>query len=79
MNREDMIRMAHKAGWQYASGESGYEPLWRFAEFIAEQEFKRGFYAGWGESGEGFNSECGTTDNRVYEMCMEAWEERRKA
>jgi hypothetical protein len=50
-----------------------------FASLIAEQEFKKGFYAGWDESGEGFNSECGTTHNRVYEMCITAWKERSKA
>ena len=38
MNKEDMIRMAHKAGWQYAHGESGYEPLWEFAALVASAE-----------------------------------------
>ena len=38
MNKEDMIRMAHKAGWQYAHGESGYEPLWEFAVLVASAE-----------------------------------------
>ena len=38
MNREDMIRMAHEAGWQYAHGESGYEPLWEFAALVASAE-----------------------------------------
>ena len=38
MNREDMIRMAHEAGWQYAHGESGYEPLWEFAVLVASAE-----------------------------------------
>ena len=38
MTREDMIRMAHEAGWQYAHGESGYEPLWAFAALIASAE-----------------------------------------
>ena len=38
MNREDMIRMAKEAGWQYAHGESGYEPLWAFAALVASAE-----------------------------------------
>ena len=35
MTKEDLIRMAHEAGWQYAHGESGYEPLWAFAALVA--------------------------------------------
>jgi len=38
MNREDMIRMAKEAGWQYAHGDSGYEPLWEFAALVASAE-----------------------------------------
>ena len=38
MNKEDMIRMANEAGWQYAHGESGYEPLWKFAVLVASAE-----------------------------------------
>ena len=38
MNREDMIRMAHESGWQYAHGDSGYEPLWAFAALVASAE-----------------------------------------
>ena len=38
MTREDMIRMAKEAGWQYAHGESGYEPLWEFASLVASAE-----------------------------------------
>jgi hypothetical protein len=34
MTKEDMIRMAHEAGWQYAHGDSGYEPLWAFANLV---------------------------------------------
>ena len=30
MNRNDIIRMAREAGWQYAEDDNdGYEPLWR--------------------------------------------------
>lgn len=53
MNREDMIRMAHEAGWQYAHGESGYEPLWAFAALVASAEREAcaeicdGFYLSW--------------------------------
>ena len=38
MTREDMIRMAKEAGWQYAHGDSGYEPLWEFAALVASAE-----------------------------------------
>jgi hypothetical protein len=38
MKREDMIRMAHESGWQYAHGDSGYEPLWAFAALVASAE-----------------------------------------
>ena len=41
MNREDMIRMAKEAGWQYAHGDSGYEPLWEFATLVASAERKK--------------------------------------
>jgi len=53
MNREDMIRMAKEAGWQYAHGESGYEPLWEFAALVASAEREAcaeicdGFYLSW--------------------------------
>lgn len=33
-----MIEMAKQAGWQYAHGESGYEPLWAFAKLVAQHE-----------------------------------------
>lgn len=38
MNKEELIRMAKEAGWQYAHGESGYEPLWEFAKLVAQHE-----------------------------------------
>ena len=38
MTRDDMIRMAREAGWEYAHGDSGYEPLWRFAALVAAAE-----------------------------------------
>ena len=38
MNREDIIRMAREAGWQYADGDDGYNPLWRFAALVAAAE-----------------------------------------
>ncbi len=38
MNRDDFIRMAREAGWQYADGENGYSPLWKFAELVAAAE-----------------------------------------
>ncbi len=36
-----MIRMAKEAGWQYAHGDSGYEPLWEFAALVASAERER--------------------------------------
>ena len=38
MNRDDIIRMAREAGWQYADGDDGYNPLWRFAALVAAVE-----------------------------------------
>ena len=34
MTRDDFIRIAHKAGWQYADGEDGYDPLWDFGKLV---------------------------------------------
>ena len=83
MTREDIIRMGAESKISlYSLGkdrEKFINYLEAFAHLIAEQEFKKGFYSGWDESGEGFNSECGATHNRVYEMCIEAWKERSKA
>jgi hypothetical protein len=33
-----IIEMAREAGWEYAHGDSGYEPLWRFAALVAAAE-----------------------------------------
>jgi hypothetical protein len=41
MTQDEMIEMAKQAGWQYAHGESGYEPLWAFAKLVAETERKK--------------------------------------
>ena len=38
MTKEDIIRMAREAGWQYADGENGYNPLWKFGELVAAAE-----------------------------------------
>ena len=38
MTNDEMIDMAKQAGWQYAHGESGYEPLWAFAKLVAQHE-----------------------------------------
>ena len=38
MTKEEMIELAKQAGWEYAHGESGYEPLWAYAKLIAEKE-----------------------------------------
>ena len=38
MNKETIIRLAREAGWQYADGDDGYNPLWRFAALVAAHE-----------------------------------------
>lgn len=38
MTRDDMIRLAHEAGWGYANNQDGYDPLWKFGELIAAAE-----------------------------------------
>jgi hypothetical protein len=38
MTQDEMIRLAKQAGWQYAHGDSGFEPLWEFAKLVAEKE-----------------------------------------
>ena len=38
MTQDEMIEMAIQAGWQYAHGESGFEPLWDFAKLVAAKE-----------------------------------------
>jgi hypothetical protein len=38
MTQDEIIELAKQAGWQYAHGESGFEPLWDFAKLIAAKE-----------------------------------------
>jgi hypothetical protein len=38
MTRDEMIKMAIEAGWQYADGDDGYSPLWRFGALVAAAE-----------------------------------------
>jgi len=38
MTQDEMIELAKQAGWQYAHGDSGFEPLWAFAKLVAERE-----------------------------------------
>jgi len=38
MTQDEMIDLAKQAGWQYAHGESGFEPLWNFAKLVAAKE-----------------------------------------
>ena len=38
MTKEEIIELAKQAGWEYAHGESGFEPLWAFAKLVAEHE-----------------------------------------
>jgi hypothetical protein len=41
MTRDDMIRMAREAGWEYATDDRGFEPLWRFAALVAAADRER--------------------------------------
>ena len=41
MSKQDMIRMAREAGWEYADDDRGFEPLWRFATLVATVERER--------------------------------------
>ena len=36
-----IIEIAREAGWEYADGDDGYEPLWRFAALVRADERKR--------------------------------------
>jgi hypothetical protein len=38
LNTEEIIQLAREAGWQYANGDDGYEPLWKFGELVAAAE-----------------------------------------
>jgi hypothetical protein len=38
VNSKTLIEMAREAGWQYAGGDDGYKPLWRFAELVRADE-----------------------------------------
>lgn len=38
MTRDDIIRMAREAGWEYADDDRGFEPLWHFAALVAAAE-----------------------------------------
>jgi len=38
MTQDEMIELAKQTGWQYAHGESGFEPLWAFAKLVASKE-----------------------------------------
>jgi len=40
MTKDDMIRMAREAGWEYADDDRGFEPLWAFANLVAAAERK---------------------------------------
>jgi hypothetical protein len=50
VTQDEMIDLAKQAGWQYAHGESGFEPLWDFAKLVEEkaiEETKARTYASW--------------------------------
>jgi len=41
MTRDDMIKLAREAGWDYANDSSGFDPLWKFGELVAAAERNR--------------------------------------
>jgi len=41
MTKDKMIKLAIEAGWQYADGDDGYSPLWRFAALVVAAERER--------------------------------------
>jgi hypothetical protein len=41
MTRDDMIKLAREAGWEYANNYSGFDPLWKFGELVAAAERNR--------------------------------------
>lgn len=41
MTQDEMIELAKQVGWQYAHGESGFEPLWDFAKLVTAKEQDR--------------------------------------
>ena len=53
MTRDDIIRMAREAGWQYADGDDGYNPLWRFADLVAAAEREAMIADGWRHCAQG--------------------------
>ncbi len=52
MTRDDMIKLAREAGWEYANNYSGFDPLWKFGELVAAAEREKCadelFNDGWG-------------------------------
>jgi hypothetical protein len=38
MTRDNMIKLAREAGWEYANNYSGFDPLWKFGELVAAAE-----------------------------------------
>jgi hypothetical protein len=85
MTQDEIIEMARQAGCPMANMMPMYFTDTQllvmfevFAKLVAEKAFKKGFYSGWEESGEGFNSEFGCLKSRVIEMCEIAWEENKK-
>jgi hypothetical protein len=38
MTPDEMIALAKEAGWEYATDDRGFEPLWRFAALVAAAE-----------------------------------------
>lgn len=43
MDRDTVIALAREAGWQYADGDDGYNPLWRFAALIEAHLKEKGY------------------------------------
>jgi hypothetical protein len=41
MSKDDMIKLAIQAGWQYAYNDDGYSPLWHFGALVEEAAAER--------------------------------------
>jgi hypothetical protein len=38
MTRDEMIALAKEAGWEYATDDRGFEPVWCFAALVVQAE-----------------------------------------
>jgi hypothetical protein len=61
MTKEELIRMAREAGWEYADDDRGFEPLWHFAALVAAaavRETSAEYRLGWNDGAMMEREEC---------------------